>query len=273
MDYSNIDLYQYINKWVGGTAIYPAYKIDKQLEAVSKLISSHKSFNNISLIATGAKRNGTNISYMEYLNIYIILDDPSNGTDTRKFKNSILELIKKNNNYSDKIIEITNSLILDYDNEKIALFPCFRIIEENNVEGVLITSVDAVNYMDYPKLDNKNFDKKEHDCGKNFINLVKIFKYIFSNFSSEIKSINELSPNIVEALIWNLPDEYFKFKDYDEGIIDAIDYIYEVIASDDYMSLSEINDIKVLFSTRNNLHRKEILKALYEIKDFIHKNI
>ena len=52
MDYSNIDLYQYINKWVGGTAIYPAYKIDKQLEAVSKLISSHKSFNNISLIAT-----------------------------------------------------------------------------------------------------------------------------------------------------------------------------------------------------------------------------
>ena len=137
----------------------------------------------------------------------------------------------------------------------------------------MITSVDAINDMDYPKLDNKNFDKKEHDCGNNFINLVKIFKYIFSTFSSEVKAINELSPNIIEALIWNLPDEYFKFKDYDEGIINAIDYIYDVIASDDYMSLSEINDIKVLFSTRNNLHRKEILKALYEIKDFIHKNI
>ena len=210
---------------------------------------------------------------MEYLNIYIILDDISNGNDTRKFKNSILELIKKNDNYSNKIIEISDSLILDYDNEKIALFPCFKVIEEKNVEGVLITSVDAINDMDYPKLDNKNFDKKEHDCGNNFINLVKIFKYIFSTFSSEVKAINELSPNIIEALIWNLPDEYFKFKDYDEGIINAIDYIYDVIASDDYMSLSEINDIKVLFSTRNNLHRKEILKALYEIKDFIHKNI
>ena len=39
---SNIDLYQYINKWVGGTAIYPSYKIDKHIEAVSQLISSHK---------------------------------------------------------------------------------------------------------------------------------------------------------------------------------------------------------------------------------------
>ena len=270
---SNIDLYQYINKWVGGTAIYPSYKIDKQIEAVSQLISSHKSFNNISLIATGAKRNGTNISYMEYLNIYIILDDISNGNDTRKFKNSILELIKKNDNYSNKIIEISDSLILDYDNEKIALFPCFKVIEEKNVEGVLITSVDAINDMDYPKLDNKNFDKKEHDCGNNFINLVKIFKYIFSTFSSEVKAINELSPNIIEALIWNLPDEYFKFKDYDEGIINAIDYIYDVIASDDYMSLSEINDIKVLFSTRNNLHRKEILQALYKIKQIIQENL
>ena len=270
---SNLDLYQYINKWVGGTAIYPSYKIDKQLDLVSQLISSHKSFNNISLIATGAKRNCTNISYMEYLNIYLILDDPSNTSDTRKFKKSILELIKKNDIYSNKIIEITNSLILDVDNEKISLVPCFKIVEENNIEGVLITSIDAANSVDYPKLDNKNFDKKEHDCGDNFINLIKIFKHIFSTFSSEIKSINELSPNIIEALIWNLPDQYFKFRDYDEGIVNAIDYIYEIISSDDYMSLSEINDIKVLFSTRNNLHRKEILKALYEIKDFIHKNI
>lgn len=91
----NIDLYEYINKWVGNSTIYPYYKIDLKLDLISKLISPHKSFNNISILASGAKRNHTDINYMEYLNIYIMLNDTDGVTDTRKFKLSILDLIKK----------------------------------------------------------------------------------------------------------------------------------------------------------------------------------
>ena len=85
--------------------------------------------------------------------------------------------------------------------------------------------------------------------------------------------MNELTPPIIEALIWNLPDEYFVFNNYDDAVLKDIEYIYERIAGDDYMSLSEINDIKVLFSSRNNINRKEALKALYELKQFIYNNI
>ncbi|WP_020005415.1 hypothetical protein [Brachyspira innocens] len=269
----NIDLYEYINKWVGNSTIYPYYKIDLKLDLISKLISAHKSFNNISILASGAKRNRTDINYMEYLNVYIMLNDTDGVTDTRKFKLSILDLIKKNDNYQTKINEISYYLILEYENEKIMLLPSFKNVDENNIEGAMITNSNGTNEIFYPKLDNKNFDKKEQECGTNFINLIKIFKYIFLTFSSEIKSMNELSPNIIEALVWNLPNEYFNFNDYDEAILKAIDYIYEKIASDDYMSLSEINDIKVLFSIKNNLHRKEILKALYKIKQIIHESM
>lgn len=268
----NIDLYEYMNKWVGNSTTYPYYKIDAKLDLISKLISSHKSFQNISIVASGAKRNRTDVNYMEYLNVYLILDDNQNSLDTRNFKTSILNAIKTNKAYSDKINEIAYYLILQDDNEKILLLPSFKNIE-NNVEGALVTTSDGSNEIFYPKLDNKNFDKKEQECGANFINLIKIFKHIFLTFASEIKSLNELSSNIIEALIWNLPNEYFRFRDYDEALLKAIDYMYEKIASDDYMSLSEINDIKVLFSTRNNLHRKEILQALYKIKQIIQENL
>ncbi len=268
----NIDLYEYINKWVSGFTTYPYYKIEKKIDFISKLISSHKQFNNISLIPTGSKRNRTDINYMEYLNIFLILDEHDNLSDTRKFKSSILELIKNNDLYANKVNSTSLSLILEHENEKIVLIPAFKNID-NNVEGALVTNVNEVNEIFYPKLDNKNFDKKEHDCGSNFVNMVKLFKHIFLNFSSEIKSINELTPPIIEALIWNLPDEYFKFNNYDDALLKSIEYLYERIASDDYMGLSEINDIKVIFSTRNNLNRKDILKALYKIKQFIHDNI
>ncbi|WP_300367614.1 hypothetical protein [Brachyspira sp.] len=268
----NIDLYEYINKWVSGFTAYPYYKIENNLDFISKLIAVHKKFNSISIIPSGSKRNRTDISYMEYLNVFLILEDTDNSTDTRKFKSSILELIKDNDLYSNKVNITSSTLILEYESEKIVLTPAFKNFDDN-VEGALVTNTDGVNEIFYPKLDNKNFDKKEHDCGSNFVNLVKLFKHIFLTFSSEIKYINQLTPSIVEALVWNLPDEYFRFNNYDEAILKGIEYIYEMIASDDYMSLSEINDIKVLFSTRNNINRKETLKALYELKQFIRNNV
>ncbi|WP_295154044.1 hypothetical protein [uncultured Brachyspira sp.] len=268
----NIDLYEYINKWVRGFTSYPYYKIENKLDFISKLIVSHRKFDNISIIASGSKRNRTDIDYMEYLNIFLILEDSDNLYDTRKFKSSILELIKNNNLYSNKIINRSSSLILEYENEKIVLIPAFKNFDDN-IEGALVTDDNGANEIFYPKLDNKNFDKKEHNCGANFINIVKLFKHIFLTFSSEIKYMNELTPPIIEALIWNLPDEYFVFNNYDDAVLKDIEYIYERIAGDDYMSLSEINDIKVLFSSRNNINRKEALKALYELKQFIYNNI
>ncbi|OEJ16002.1 hypothetical protein BFL38_11130 [Brachyspira hampsonii] len=267
-----IDLYDYINKWVSGFTAYPYYKIEKKLDFISKLISTHKQFNNISIIPTGSKRNRTDVTYMEYLNVFLILDDNNNASDTRKFKSSILELIKNDDLYSNKVNVTSSSLILEYENEKIVLIPSFKNLD-NNVEGALVTDSNEKNEIFYPKLDNKNFDKKEHNCGSNFINLIKIFKHIFLTFSSEIKYINELTPPIIEALIWNLPDKYFNFNNYDDAILKTIEYIYERIASSDYMSLSEINDIKVLFSARNNIDRKELLKALYKLKQLIHENL
>ena len=269
----SIDLYEYINRWVSGFKAYPYYKIEKKLDFISKLISPHKQFNSISIVATGSKRNRTDVTYMEYLNLFLVLDDEKNSiSDTRKFKSSILELIKNNDSYSNKVNVTSSSLILEYENEKIVLIPSVKNLD-NNVEGALVTHANEKNEIFYPKLDNRNFDKKEHDCGSNFINLIKLFKHLFLTFSPEIKYINELTPAITEALIWNLPNEYFQFKDYSSAISKALEYIYQIIASDDYMSLSEINDIKVLFSTRNNLDRKELLKALYKLKQFIHENI
>ena len=90
----NIDLYEYMNKWVGNSTTYPYYKIDAKLDLISKLISSHKSFQDISIVASGAKRNRTDVNYMEYLNVYLILDENQNSLDTRNFKTSILNAIK-----------------------------------------------------------------------------------------------------------------------------------------------------------------------------------
>ena len=261
----NNDIYDYINKWVGNTTIYPRYKIDKALNFISNIINN----NNISIIATGAKRNNTNISYMEYLNLFLISNN--NSKDTRAFKKDILNILEKENiEYND----ILDSITIIYDKEKIILKPSFKIVEENNnIEGALITSSDGSNNIFYPKLDNKNFDKKEHECGENFINLIKIFKYIFQSFNGEIKELNEFNYEFIEALIWNIPNEYFNFKNYDEAILNILSYLYEKIASENYLELSEINDIKVLFSTKNNINRKNVLIALYKLKKIIEESI
>ena len=261
----NNNIYDYINKWVGNTTIYPRYKIDKALNFISNIINN----NNISIIATGAKRNNTNISYMEYLNLFLISNN--NSKDTRAFKKDILNILEKENiEYND----ILDSITIIYDKEKIILKPSFKIVEENNnIEGALITSSDGSNNIFYPKLDNKNFDKKEHECGENFINLIKIFKYIFQSFNGEIKELNEFNYEFIEALIWNIPNEYFNFKNYDEAILNILSYLYEKIASENYLELSEINDIKVLFSTKNNINRKNVLIALYKLKKIIEESI
>ena len=174
------DIYDYINKLVGSTTVYPRYKIDKALNFVANIINN----NNVSIIATGAKRNNTNVSYMEYLNLFLIDDNKNNAKDTRNFKKDISKILEKENiEYND----ILDSLIINYDKEKIVLRPSFKIEEENKkIEGALITSSDGENNIYYPKLDNKNFDKKEHECGENFINLIKIFKYIFQSFNKLI---------------------------------------------------------------------------------------
>lgn len=261
----NNDIYDYINKWVGNTTIYPRYRIDKTLDFVANIINN----NNVSIIATGAKRNNTNISYMEYLNLFLIID--SNSKDTRVFKKDISNILEKENiEYND----ILDSLIINYDKEKIVLRPSFKIEEENKkIEGALITSSDGENNIYYPKLDNKNFDKKEYECKDNFINLIKIFKYIFQSFNGEIKELNEFNYDLIEALVWNIPNEYFNFKDYDDGLLKAINYLYDKIASEDYIELSEINDIKVLFSTKNNINRKNVLVALYKLRKYIEENM
>ena len=263
----NNDIYDYINKWVGNTTIYPRYKIDKTLDFVANIINN----NNISIIATGAKRNNTNVSYMEYLNLFLIDNNENNSKDTRVFKKNILNILEKENiEYND----ILDSIIIDYDKEKIILRPSFKIEEENNkIEAALITSSDGTNEIFYPKLDNKNFDKKEYECKDNFINLIRIFKYIFQSFNGEIKELNEFNYEFIEALIWNIPNEYFNFKDYDDGLLKAISYLYDKIASEDYIELSEINDIKVLFSTKNNINRKNVLIALYKLRKYIEENM
>lgn len=259
------DIYDYINKWVGNTTVYPRYKIDKALNFVTNIINN----NSISIIATGAKRNNTNVSYMEYLNLFLITD--SNSKDTRGFKKDISKILEKENiEYNDML----DSLIINYDKEKIILRPSFKIEEESNkIEGALITSSDGENNIYYPKLDNKNFDKKEHECKDNFINLIRIFKYIFQSFNGEIKELNEFNYEIIEALVWNIPNEYFNFKDYDDGLLKATNYLYDKIASEDYIELSEINDIKVLFSTKNNINRKNVLIALYKLRKYIEENM
>lgn len=261
----NNDIYDYINKWVGNTTIYPRYKIDKALDFVANIINN----NNVSIIATGAKRNNTNVSYMEYLNLFLITD--SNSKDTRVFKKDISKILEKENiEYND----ILDSLIIVYDKEKIVLRPSFKVEEENKkIEGALITSSDGENNIYYPKLDNKNFDKKEYECKDNFINLIRIFKYIFQSFNGEIKELNEFNYELIEALIWNIPNEYFNFKDYDDGLLKTISYLYDKIASEDYIELSEINDIKVLFSTKNNINRKNVLVALYKLRKYIEENM
>ena len=266
-----MNLYEYINKWASGEAIYPHYKIDGYIDLISKVISKHSLSENISFIATGSKRNGTNINYMEFLIIYALLENNDKNNNTTNFKNSIFDILNESKNF-DSIIELPDSLILEFEKEKILLKPSFKIIEKENIEAALI-NIDGEDLLYYPKLDNKNFDRKASECGDYFINLVRIFKYIIQSFSSEIKFLNEISFEISEALIWNIPNEYFHFKNYDDGIINALDYIYDSIAGENYMELSEINDIKILFSAKNNLNRKNILKALYELKKSVRDNI
>ena len=93
---------------------------------------------------------------------------------------------------------------------------------------------------------------------------------IYNLFISHAWDYNSDYYNLVD-LLSNYP--YFNFKNYDEAILNILSYLYEKIASENYLELSEINDIKVLFSTKNNINRKNVLVALYKLRKYIEENM
>lgn len=277
----DIDLNEYFEKWAKPETRYPPWKIDVIYDILSKAMESHPLFSKMYFLAYGEQRNFTSTSYEEYLDIYVISDiieyDNIDLIDTRSYKESIYKNLNDYKSDVYKTEDLPYTVLFKNNDINLSICPSYlykHYIETDIfVESVIFTVSDKNNIINYPKLDNKNFDKKVKECGNNFISLIKIFKHLFLWLSKEIKYVNEIEPYFIESLIWNIPNEYFNFNRYDKGVKNSIDYIYDMVSQRDYMKISEINDIKILFSNKNNINREHILKALYDIKSYIHTRI
>lgn len=279
----NIDLSEYFEKWAKPDTPYPLWRIEIVEDILSKALIKHPNFSKLSFLAYGSQRNATASSPIEPLDIYVILDkdlkkNELDSVDTREYKKSIYNILKNYKTNSYETDDMPYKIIFKNNEDiNISICPCYlykSYIDDNLfVESVIFTISDKKNIINYPLSDNKNFDKKLNECGENFIFLIKIFKHFFLWVSKEIKYMNEIPPYFVEALVWNLPNEYFLFKRYEDAVIKSIDYMYEMIAQKDYMKIFEINDIKALFSSKNNINHEHVLKALYEIRNYIHAQL
>ena len=99
------------------------------------------------------------------------------------------------------------------------IVPSFTYYNENNVRGIVYYSGNDVQ-IEYPALLEKNFKKKNKQTKDMYRQLVLIFK----NIILKDPQINDLPTEIIETLLYNVPNEML-LNDSKENIINIINFI------------------------------------------------
>lgn len=189
-------------------------------------------------------------------NLYVSLDD---------FKKSIFD-------ESVKILDSNNLIWLEdnaicykmtaYDEEIGSETYNFRVIptithyNDKNIRGILYKQSDGIN-IEFPDLALENFYNKNELTN----NLYKEIVLIFKNILLSDKSIKTLPSEIIETVLYNVPNDMFK-DDSEHTLINMINYLRNKNATS-FVTLDEQdNAFSSLYRSMSIIYVKHILKII-----------
>lgn len=188
--------------------------------------------------------------------LYIKLSDIRKGlydTCVKHFDNS-------NIIWQDKYSVCIKSNVLLEDNSTIncyfKIIPGFTYYNKNNIRGIVYYSNNDVQ-IEYPESFINNFNKKNKQTKDMFRQIILIFK----NILLKDKNISRLPSEIIETLIYNVPNNMLKSDDI-SSMINIINFIrnhpfkeYKTIDEQDFAFSSLYRSMSVFYT-------KHILKII-----------
>jgi len=121
--------------------------------------------------------------------------------------------------YSINIKSVVNDESGEVNNYYFKVIPCITYFNKNNKHGCMYKKNRGIE-IEYPELSIKNFKKKNRATKSLYKDIVLIFK----NILLKQKNINSLPKEIIEIILYNVPDKMF-VNDTKTTLINIINYM------------------------------------------------
>lgn len=208
------------------------------------------------------------------------LELPQNSIDYKKYRKSIYKLMgdyfKKSN------ISLGNiSISIKKEHYRVNIVPVYShrsyqnvIDKEGNtivsfVEGVTFFDKSGKQVINYPTHEEKNYHITNLKTDYRFNAIVRFFKNL-SYWISRKEGYSVLAHSyLITSLIYNVPNVILKrMSGYDGSVLEITDYLYDVLTTDLYKDMYEINDIKLLFSSKQKWSLNTALNLIAKYRQY-----
>ncbi len=210
-----------------------------------------------------------------------LLDLPTSKIDYEKFKTSVYKDMQK---YFGKynVGLLGNTIHIKKEQYKIHLKPVAsyhaytNVLDKNAdtvvsfIEGVALPKKDESLLIYYPYHEEKNYHTTNRKTDNRFNAIVRVIKHL-SDWISRKDGYSTMMPSyLLTCLAYNVPNVVIKrMSGYDAALVEIIDYLYDMLITDLYKDMYEINDIKLLFSSKQTWNRDITLNFLQRAKHYI----
>ena len=297
MDYSN-DFHIDINKWAKPLNIYTDGVVKNIVNDIRSVIGSTESNDIYKVIPFGSQYYDNAVSPLTPLDIYVLntseyyfdvskdvdvnkLNIEKKDIDYKNYKHKLYKDIQKhfkkqNVGLGDTSISIKKQM---YGINLIAAYS-YRayqnVIDKNGnsivsfIEGLTFFDKNDNQIINYPFHDEKNYFEINLKTDYRFNSIVRVFKNLSNWISRKEGYSTMMSSYLINCLIYNNPNTMLKrMIGYDEMITEIVNYLFDILNTDLYRDMYEINDIKLLFSSKQKWDKKLVLNFLSKCREYM----
>lgn len=138
------------------------------------------------------------------------------------------------------------------------------------IEGATFFDKDENQIINYPFHDEKNYLTENIKTDYRFNSIVRVLKNLSNWISRKEGYSTMMRPYLINCLVYNVPTTMLKrMVGYDELILEMVDYLHDVLTTDLYRDMYEVNDIKLLFSSKQKWNKKLVLNFLLKCREYM----
>ena len=271
------DWEQAFTSWAKGPGTTEQGKCENAETAIRKALAAHEKLADmdITVFAQGSYRNRTNVRQDSDVDICVRLNytffpeypqgktheyfgNKAGSISFKDFKNLVQEAVEDyfgedsvtRGNKAFKIhantYRIDADVVATFERRK---YHVYADGSYDYMSGIAFDADDGKRINNWPNQNYDNSLKKHDDTGRRYRKIVRILKRLRNQMQDEgIVAANNIASCLIEALVWNVPNDHFQFDTYSEDVRNVLANIFnKTIADKDCSDWREVNGIKYLF--------------------------
>lgn len=209
------------------------------------------------------------------------LDLPKEKIDYKKYRDTVYKAIQ-NHFGKHNVTIVSNTIFVKQEQYRLHIKPAIAYHAYTNVidktgetvvsfiEGVSILNKDGGQVVYYPYHEQKNYHEANIKTDNRFNSIIRVFKHLSDWISRKEGCSTMMSSFLITCLIYNVPNVMIKrMSGYEDVVVEIVDYLYDILTTDLYKEMYEINDIKLLFSSKQTWSREVALDFILKSKRYI----